>query len=724
MKNTGRACLFILIGTIICSISPVLGQAIPRKPLSEGPLEEREDPPASIVPRQPKVTPKRVSAFGGFTSYQVNVDFNHNNVIGDAANEPSICVDPNNPNRMAIGWRQFDNVSSNFRQAGWAFTSNGGVTWTFPGVLQNNVFRSDPVLNSDSSGQFYYLSLLENFFDDIWRSVDGGQSFVPEASATGGDKQWFTIDNTNSSGHGFQYQAWSTAGNNYGGRQFSRSTDGGFSWLNPVAIPHSPTWGTLDVDSNGILYIGGVNQTTGQIWCVRSSNAKNAAVMPAFELSTPVNLGGNIGFSENINPEGLVGQINVVVDRSGTVTNNYLYMLGGLQRFGFNSGSDIMFVRSTDGGQTFSPPVRINDDPVNPNSWHWFGALAAAPNGRLDCVWLDTRNSSNNTDSQLFYSHSSDGGLTWAPNIPVSNGFNPYLGYPNQNKLGDYITIVSDNSGANVAYSATFNGEEDVYYLRIPATPTAIPKAKADFNGDGKSDIIWQDNSTGERAIWLMNGTAYSSGLIFGNAPTEWQIMGNGDFNGDGKTDIVWENSSTGECAFWFMNGTSQAGAANFANVPVQWQIATTGDFNGDGRPDIVWQNTSTGDRGIWFMSGATYAGGVTFASVPTEWKIVGAGDFNGDSKTDILWQNSSTGECAIWFMNGASYVGGSGTFAIVPAEWRIAGTGDFNNDSKPDIVWQNTSTGERAIWLMNGAIISSGVSFGIPPVQWDIRNH
>ena len=52
--------------------------------------------------------------------------------LGDAANEPSICVDPTNRNKMAIGWRQFNSVSSNFRQGGWGYTTNGGTSWTFP----------------------------------------------------------------------------------------------------------------------------------------------------------------------------------------------------------------------------------------------------------------------------------------------------------------------------------------------------------------------------------------------------------------------------------------------------------------------------------------------------------------------------------------------------------------------------------------------------------------
>jgi hypothetical protein len=102
---------------------------------------------------------------------------------------------------MTIGWRQFNSVTSNFRQAGWGYTTNAGASWTFPGVLENNVFRSDPVLDSDSNSNFFYLSLLETFFDNMWRSQDGGMTWANIAPAKGGDKQWFTIDNTNSTGH-------------------------------------------------------------------------------------------------------------------------------------------------------------------------------------------------------------------------------------------------------------------------------------------------------------------------------------------------------------------------------------------------------------------------------------------------------------------------------------------------------------------------------------------
>jgi hypothetical protein len=305
----------------------------------------------------------------------------------------------------------------------------------------------------------------------MWRSINGGQSWTRLAPATGGDKQWFTIDTTNSSGHGFQYQCWSIAGNNYGGRQFTRSIDGGFTWMDPINIPNSPAWGTLDVDADGNLFIGGVNLNTGGIWCVRSTNAKNGAVIPSFDRVTAINLGGFIASGESINPEGILGQVFLAADRSGTSTNNNVYMLASVKASAASTGSDVMFVRSTNGGQTFGAPRRINDDQGNSSLWHWFATMSVAPNGRIDAVWLDTRNSGNNFDSQLFYSYSMDGGDTWSPNVAVSDLFDPSVGYPNQNKMGDYITMVSDNGGGNVAYAATFNSEEDIYYVRV-APPT------------------------------------------------------------------------------------------------------------------------------------------------------------------------------------------------------------------------------------------------------------
>jgi hypothetical protein len=483
MTTQLRTINYLLSAICLGCIATASGQTPALRPAGKARMTEPLEKPPMMPPAyiyRLETGPRMISQFGLFTSFQVNVDAGGNNILGDAGNETSITVDPTNHNRMAIGWRQFDSVQSDFRQGGWGYTTDAGTTWTFPGVLEPGVFRSDPVLKSDETGHFFYLSLLQSFCLNMYSSLDFGQTWTrlqPDGDAGGADKQWFTIDKTDGPGHGFQYQ--SNDGIGCSGGLFQRSTDGGVTWQPPISIPNSPVWGTLDVDTNGNLFVGGGDEGSG-FWCVRSSNAQNGGVTPTFDQVTTVNLGGSMLFGAAINPGGLAGQIFLAIDHSGTATNNNIYMLATVRQFSASNGSDIMFARSTDGGVTFSPPQRITDDLVNQNKWHWFGTLAVAPNGRIDSVWLDTRNAANNTDSQLFYSWSTDGGVTWSPNVAVSDSFTPFEGYPVQNKIGDYITIVSDNTGGDVAYPATFNfnptsgqHEEDVYYVRV--SPSGVP---------------------------------------------------------------------------------------------------------------------------------------------------------------------------------------------------------------------------------------------------------
>src|SRR5437773_6161497 len=251
VKVTVFTCLLSLIA--LASASAQLAPTL-KAPKNE-PLETYDNPPAP--PRTMETSPRMISQFGAFTSFQANVDANGNNILGDAANECSISVDPTNGSKMTIAWRQFNDVASNFRQGGWGYTSDGGTTWTFPGVLENNVFRSDPVTNSNETGTFFYLSLLQSFCDNIWRSINGGQSWTElqaDGAAGGGDKEWFTIDKTNGPGHGFQYQSNDNATCN-GSGIFQRSPDGGVTWQTPISIPNSPEIGTLDVDTNGNLFV-------------------------------------------------------------------------------------------------------------------------------------------------------------------------------------------------------------------------------------------------------------------------------------------------------------------------------------------------------------------------------------------------------------------------------------------------------------------------------------
>jgi hypothetical protein len=251
-----------------------------------------------------------------------------------------------------------------------------------------------------------------------------------------------------------------------------------------------------------------------------------------------------------------------------------------------------------------------------------------------------------------------------------------------------------------------------------------------DFNGDGNSDILWQ-NSDGLPAMWSMNGvTATAVGGVgpFGPFPSNpgpsWHIKDDGDFDGNGKSDILWQNND-GTPLIWLMNGfTAQSmGAAGSFNPGPSWHIKATGDFNFDTKSDILWQNDD-GAPAIWLMNGMNAVGiGAAGPFNPgPSWQIKGTGDFNNDGKSDIVWQ-SSDGTPAIWLMDGMNAVGigAAGSFNPGPS-WQIKGTGDFNNDGKSDIVWQS-SDGTPAIWLMDGmSTVGIGAVGFNPGPSWEIK--
>jgi hypothetical protein len=405
------------------------------------------------------------------TSYQVNVDGSSQNIPGDAANEPSLCLDPNHPNCIAIGWRQFDTTNSDFRQAGFGYSTNGGVSWTFGGTLETNVYRSDPVLASDAEGRFYFLSSLftQPRHCDLWRSTNSGVSWQQIGPAAGGDKAWMAIDTTSSSAHGNIYQAWNLESDN-SDRDFTASYDGGLTWAVPLPLPLAPGAGTLDIGPDGELYlIGWDSRYDVQCWLCRSSTVTNRSAAIHFELIRPIDLAGFLPGNLNgpdPNPGGLLGQAWVAVDRSTNQSRGNVYALCSTS--GSTNLCDVMFTRSTNGGESWSAPRRINTDPGT-NAYHWFGTLAVAPNGRVDVCWYDTRNSKDPAVSELYYCYSLDGGLNWSPNYAISPPFNTRIGWATQQqqKIGDYIGMISLDEAACIAYSATFNGEQDIYFVRV-----------------------------------------------------------------------------------------------------------------------------------------------------------------------------------------------------------------------------------------------------------------
>jgi probable HAF family extracellular repeat protein len=260
------------------------------------------------------------------------------------------------------------------------------------------------------------------------------------------------------------------------------------------------------------------------------------------------------------------------------------------------------------------------------------------------------------------------------------------------------------------------DGSRRVWIARLPL-PSATGNAH-DFNGDGKSDILWRQTG-GATALWLMNAAQVASSGGLGTVPSSWQIVGQRDFNGDGKHDLLWRDGTSGTVAIWLLNGQQMTQSGSLGAVGASWVIAGTGDFNGDGKADILWRDTSSGTVAVWLLNGLQVTQPGSLGTVGASWVIAGTGDFNGDGKADILWRDTSSGMVAIWLLNGLQ-VTQTGALGTVGVSWVIAGTGDFNGDGKADILWRDTS-GTVAIWLLNGLSVSSSAALGAVPAEWTI---
>jgi hypothetical protein len=555
--------------------------------------------------------------------------------------EPHIARAPNNPNLLLATFQEgrFATIGGAV-DCGFSVSHNGGSSWSralIPGLTMASggpYFRAtDPVAGADANGNLYLCTLAAtdaNFVSGVVvvsRSTDGGATFAaprvayqPPNNTVFPDKDWMAINTfpgTPTFGRIVVTFSLFTNTSTEGAPIMSTYSDnGGMTW-SPAAFIHPSN--TNAQGSQPVFLPDGRLVIVYWNFGSPSSPGERLEVVVSNIAGTVFSAPRRIANAVEYQPPNIRSGTflpSATVDRAnGNIYVVYQALSGSAPR--------ILFTKSADAGTTWAQPAAITDNTLNTAVFN--PAIATSPDGQtLTVAFYDKRaNPGENTLVDMFLAFSINRGALWQPNIRLTSistdaSLAPLTaeGY----MLGDYLGI-AESTRRDVptvpVWIDTRMGNPDPFVARV-----AIEVAPADFNGDFKPDIIWQNSSTGQRSVWLMNGTVRTSIVNLPTVPIQWDIAGVGDFNGDGEPDILWQNSSTGQRSVWLMSGTVLASIANLPTVPIQWDIAGVGDFNGDGKLDILWQNNSTGQRSIWLMNGTVLNGIANLPTVPIQWDI------------------------------------------------------------------------------------------------------
>lgn len=241
------------------------------------------------------------------------------------------------------------------------------------------------------------------------------------------------------------------------------------------------------------------------------------------------------------------------------------------------------------------------------------------------------------------------------------------------------------------------------------------------FDGNGSPDLLWRHDLTGELRVWLMNGLQRvddrplrpAANTAFGERP---QALA--DLDGNGTSDLLWQDYLHVSAASWLMNGTNRLQRKSLSNLSGK-RLEAAADFGPapsggapDGHPDLVWRDRESGETVLHFLSGPQVPGGKAIVErhPRPEWQLAGAADLGSrtgppDSRPDLLWRQPVTGRLVVWIMEGPYRK--RGFFTTPTAEpdldWRAVGLADFDHDGKNDILWQNDATHALRVWLMDG---------------------
>ena len=464
----------------------------------------------------------------GFAQYQ-NVMIN--SPSSTDPEEVSIAIDPTNPNYLAAG----ANISYTY------YSTDGGYNWNQQTISSSLGVWGDPAMAYDDLGNLYYvhLSVADYWIDRIvvQRSTDHGVSFNNGAgigfnNPKQQDKAWLAVDMMNSPYYGNVYVTW-TEFDSYGSSssadssriRFSRSTDHGITWTPAVTI--SDVSGDCidsdNTDEGAVPCVGPEGQIyvswAGPLGLMFDKSTDGGQTFGTDIFVSDIPGGWDFDVSGISRANGL--PVTACDTGSASQYNGNIYINWSDQRNGATN-TDVFFVKSTDDGNTWSSPLKVNDDNTTRHQFFTWMTIDQTT-GFIYCCFYDRRNTTG-AATDMYVARSTDGGDTFE-NFKVSeSSFTPNSGV----FFGDYTNIAAYNRMIYPIWMRLDNSTLSVWTAIINDSTEILPVELVAFSyqvSEGKVNLSWQTaTETNNRGFEIQrsnDGTNWITiGFVEGNGTT------------------------------------------------------------------------------------------------------------------------------------------------------------------------------------------------------------
>jgi hypothetical protein len=406
----------------------------------------------------------------------------------DVSNEPgpqsetSIAVNPSSPAEIVAG----SNEIFRLPMRGY-FSADGGSTWGAvdlplppPLVTNGTDFGSDPAVAWDTRGNVYYAYIVVFFSRGfqggvaingtemaVARSSDGGRTWtstyfaLQKGEAKFDDKPYIAVDDNLAGPHRDTiYVAWDNFGgssSSSNGVLVSHSTNAGQSFSAPVFASSTAPGPKGDIGADpfvgpdGTLHVAWHDVQNNAI--VEASSTDGGRTFGPTHVISPTQVAFDVAIPAMATRRALVYPA-CGADTSSGPNRGTLYC-SWMDETAAN-GTDIFLSRSADGGGTWSTPLRVNDDPTGVANDQFNQWLSVDPtDGSVNLSWNDTRNDAAHLSTDIFYARSTDGGLSFGPNVQVTTAptNETCCGADLGNQYGDYEGIAAFNGSVHPVWT-------------------------------------------------------------------------------------------------------------------------------------------------------------------------------------------------------------------------------------------------------------------------------